>query len=323
MSITIVGSVGLDTVETPFGSRSELLGGAAVYASIAANLFTQTRIVGIVGKDFPEEHLAFLRAAGVDLEGLQVKEGLTFRWSGRYEYDLNVRHTLDTQLNLFSDFHPVLPEGYRGAPYLFLANIDPELQLEVLTQARPRLSMMDTMDYWIEGKRRELDRVISAVDIVLMNDFEMRQYCGHYSLVEGARKVLAMGPQAVIVKKGEHGAILVTAGGVFLAPAYPLGEVRDPTGAGDTFAGGFLGYLAESGDTDEGALRRAIVHGSVVASFVVEDFSLDRLKGLSKSEIAERYAEFQRLIHYEEACLSLECPLRPEELELTLSEPAR
>lgn len=324
MSITVVGSVGLDTVETPFGNVRQALGGAAVYFSVAAGMYCPVKLVGVVGDDFPDEHYDFLRDQGIDVEGLVRKPGSTFAWSGRYEYDLNVRHTLDTQLNVFADFRPQLPEAYCDSPYLFLANIDPELQLDVLRQARPKLTMMDSMNYWIEGKREALDEVIRSVDIVLLNDSEMREYSGHYSLVECARKVLSMGPKAVIVKKGEHGAVLVTEDEVFVAPAYPLAEVRDPTGAGDSFAGGFLGYLAHAGEASEGAIRRAIIHGSVVASFVVEDFSLDRFRGVTLEQIAGRYREFQGLVRFEEPCISSHsCPLRTEadvHLEALVSE---
>ena len=311
-AITVVGSVALDTVETPFGQTIESLGGAAVYFSIAANQYAEVKLVGVVGKDFPQEHINLLTKAGVDTEGLQVADGETFRWSGQYEYDLNVRHTLDTQLNVFADFHPKLPDHCKESPFLFLANIDPELQLEVLEQVDAKLTMMDSMDFWIESKRDALTAVIQRVDIVMLNDSEMRQYSGTYSLIEGARKVLDMGPTAIIVKKGEHGAILVTEDEVFSAPAFLFTEVKDPTGAGDSFAGGFMGFLAQhDGAIDGGALRRAVIHGAVVASFTIEEFGVDALHSMSLMDVQERYRTFQQLIHYEEQCLSSDlCPLR-------------
>lgn len=310
MEITVVGSIGLDGVETPFGEVNDVLGGAAVYFSSAASNYVRVNLVGVVGEDFPDEHLSYLKSLNVDLRGLEVAQGPTFRWSGKYEYDLNVRHTISTDLNVFADFHPKVPESYRKTPYVFLANIDPDLQLEVLNQIQnPKLVMMDTMDFWITGKRKSLESVMSSVNIVLMNDFELREYSGSYSLVEGARKILSLGPAAVVVKKGEHGAIMVTKDNCFMAPAYPLGDVKDPTGAGDSFAGGFFGYLVRSGDSSESNIRKAIVHGSIVASFVVEEFSLNRLKRLTKEEIDFRYLEFQNLVHFEHICQgAMECP---------------
>lgn len=310
MEITVVGSIGLDTIETPFGHIEDVLGGAAIYFSSAACNYVPVNLVGVVGDDFPDEHLTYLKSLNLSLDGLEVKKGLTFRWSGRYEYDLNVRHTLSTDLNVFTDFHPKVPDSYKKTPHVFLANIDPDLQMEVLDQIeKPKLVMMDTMDFWIFGKRDSLEKVMSAVDIVLMNDFELREYSGSYSLVEGARKILAIGPRAVVVKKGEHGAIMVTKDSCFIAPAYPLGEVKDPTGAGDSFAGGFFGYLASTGDSNEEDIRKAIIHGSIVASFTVEEFSLERLKRLTREEIDSRYREFQNLVHFDHICRgAMECP---------------
>lgn len=312
MSITVVGSVAFDTIETPFGTIDEALGGAATYFSAAATGYAPVKLVGVVGQDFPQEHIDLLHRLNVDTAGLQVAEGRTFRWSGQYEYDLNVRHTLDTQLNVFAEFHPELPSDYKTSPYLFLANIDPELQYEVLQQCDAELTMMDSMDFWITGKREALDKVIAAVDIVLLNDFEMRQWAETYSLVEGARKMLATGPRAIIVKKGEHGALLVTEDEVFVAPAYPYAEVKDPTGAGDSFAGGFMGFIAQNdGDISASGLRRAVIHGAVVASFTVEDFGMAGLIALTNEAVQERYRRFQELVHYEEICLASDlCPLR-------------
>ncbi|GIW05368.1 MAG: adenosine kinase [Dehalococcoidia bacterium] len=294
MSILVVGSVALDTVETPFGKETEVLGGSAVYFAAAASLFTDVKLVAVVGTDFPLGELDFLRDRGVDLRGLQVAEGRTFRWSGRYDYDLNVTHTLDTQLNVFADFHPVLPEGYADVSTLFLANIDPTLQYEVRSQVPgARLTMMDTMNFWIQGQRDELTRMIGAVDIVTMNESELRMFAGTSSLIAGARKVRELGPQAVVIKQGEYGAVMFDRHGYFTAPAYPLEEVRDPTGAGDSFAGGFLGYLDQCGEITPKTLRQAIILGSVVASFTVGEFSLRALRDLTPAKIRERYQEFR------------------------------
>lgn len=299
MNITVVGSVGLDTVETPFGKKEKMLGGAAVYFSAAASLYAQVNLVGIVGTDFPKEYIELIRRFGINTAGLAVREGKTFSWHGKYEYDMNVRHSIDTQLGLFSDFNPVLPQDYKDSPYLFLANIDPDIQLNVLNQSNAEFAMMDTMDYWINSKRKELDRVISKVNLVLMNDYEARQYTKEYSLVNAARQILSMGPEAVVVKKGEHGAMLVTNGDCFAAPAYPLCDVKDPTGAGDSFAGGFLGYLSSCENKNGYAIRNAIVHGSVIASYVVENFSLHSFKNLNPVKMKERYDQFIELVTFE------------------------
>jgi sugar/nucleoside kinase (ribokinase family) len=299
-TVLIVGSVAMDTVRTPLGSAECALGGAAVYSSVAASFFANVRLVGVVGGDFPEEHLEFLRSRRIDLQGLQVEAGETFRWEGYYDFDVNQAHTLATHLNVFQDFRPRLPESYRHTPYVFLANIDPDLQLEVLDQiVKPRLTFCDTMNFWIEGKRDRLLEVLRRVDVVFMNDAEARELCGTFSLVRAGRKLLEMGPRAVILKKGEHGAILFTPDSHFSAPSYPLEEVCDPTGAGDSFAGGFIGYLASQGDLSEAALRRAVVHGSVLASFNVEDFSLNRMRRLGAEEIQERYREFRRISFFD------------------------
>lgn len=299
MSITVVGSVGIDTVETPFGVKENILGGAAVYFAFAASLYAKVNFVGAVGDDFPKEHLELLKSReNICTDGLEIISGETFKWHGKYEYDMNIRHTLDLKLGLFSDFKPKIPELYKSAPYLFLANIDPALQLDVLSQVNATFKMMDTMDFWIANKRNELDEVISNVDLVLMNDFEMRQYSSTYSLTEGAKKILKMGPDAVIIKKGEHGALMVTNDSCFVAPAYPMCEVKDPTGAGDSFAGGFLGYIAQNGGLSTESIKKAIIHGSVVASYVVEDFSLDKLIEVGTSEIESRYNAFEELVRF-------------------------
>lgn len=308
MAILVVGTIGLDTVETPFGRVEEVLGGSASYFSLAASLYVPVQLVSIAGTDLSAEHLQLFRSRGIDLAGLSIVEGRTFRWAGRYSYDLNSRETLETQLNVLTQFHPQLPESYRSARYVFLANIDPELQLAVLEQVeRPALVLLDSMNFWIEGKRQALDEVIGRVDIVLMNDGEVRQYCHTHSIVRAAGEVLSVGmrrngkPWGLIVKKGENGAVLFTREGYFFAPAYPLENVKDPTGAGDSFAGGFLGYLARSapdGNFSLPMLKRAVIHGTVVASYTVEDFSVERLRTLTLADIEIRYEQVREYTHF-------------------------
>lgn len=294
-----VGSVALDSVRTPFGEVEDELGGAASYASVSASFFTKARMVAVVGEDFPEEHVAKLAARDVDLAGLGRLPGQTFRWSGYYEYDLNQAHTTATELNVFEGFRPDLPGAYRDSPYVFLANIHPELQLSVLNQVRrPKLVACDTMNYWIEQTPEKLLEVLARCDIALLNDAEARELCGVPNLLRAGRQILNYGPGAVVIKKGEHGCMMLSRDSYFAAPGYPLEEVRDPTGAGDTFAGGMLGYLARCGETDDAAIRRAIVCGSVMASFAVEDFSLDRLLRLTPEEIAERYHEISAITRF-------------------------
>ena len=305
MSILVVGSVALDSVQTPFGKVDDALGGSATYFAAAASMYERVSLVAVVGADFPQQHIDFLHSRNVDLAGLQRVEGKTFRWKGRYDYDLNRAQTLDTQLNVFASFHPRLPEHYRDAQYVFLANIDPELQSEVARQIKsPKLIALDTMNYWIDYKKDKLSEAMSLADIVLMNEAEAREYGNTFSLIRAARKILALGPRAVIVKKGEYGAALFADGAdmvsqYFFAPAYPLEKIADPTGAGDTFAGGVIGYLAKHNDTSMEALKRAIIHGSVAASFTVEAFSVDRLKSLTLDDIAQRYRDMQRVTHFE------------------------
>jgi sugar/nucleoside kinase (ribokinase family) len=296
--VLVVGSVALDTVETPFGRVREVLGGSATYFAYAASFFAPVRLVAAVGEDFPEVHRRLLKDRGIDIAGLQTTAGgRTFRWVGAYGYDLNEARTLDTQLNVFGSFRPRLSEDLRRVPYLFLANIDPELQLDVLRQmtTRPRLVALDTMNFWIQGKREALTRVLREVDVLTINDSEARQLAGEPNLVRAARAIATMGPRTVVVKRGEYGAIMIADGAFFVAPAYPLESVFDPTGAGDTFAGGFMGYLAAQDSLERSTLRRAVVYGSVMASFAVEDFSLDRLTRLEDGEIAGRCAAFHDL----------------------------
>lgn len=299
--VLIVGSMALDNVRTPAGQVRDALGGAADYSSIAASFFSAINLVGVVGDDFPLEHLEFLKSRGVDLAGVQiVPGGATFRWSGYYDFDLNVAHTLDTQLNVFADFKPNLPANYKGAEYVFLANIDPELQLEVLNQVTsPKLTACDTMNFWIDGKREALVEVLKRVDIAILNDAEARQLTGKLSVVSAAKSLQQMGPNTVIIKKGEHGALLFSGDEHFAAPSYPLEQIADPTGAGDSFAGGFIGYVASQGNADMATLRRGVAYGSVMASFNVEDFSLNRLRTLTPKQISERYEELKKIAFFE------------------------
>jgi sugar/nucleoside kinase (ribokinase family) len=291
LSVLVVGSVGYDTVTTPIASGKDLLGGSATYFSLSASRFTDVSLVAVVGKDFRQAHLKLLKDHKVDTSGLEIAEGKTFRWSGRYRHeDVNSRDTLDTQLNVFAGFKPKLRLEHRKKDYLFLANIDPALQMEVLGQMerRPRLVAMDTMNFWIEGKREALSKVIEAVDVVFMDE------------VKAARTIMASGPRTVVAKRGEHGVLLVTKESVFAAPAFPLDMVVDPTGAGDAFAGGFMAYLAATGDLSHGGFRRATVLGSVMGSFVVESLSADRLIGLDYTELENRFRAFTALTSFEQ-----------------------
>jgi len=298
--VLIVGSIALDTVETRFGRAAEVLGGAATYASIAAAFFAPVRVVGVVGQDFPQRYLGLLTSKGIDLEGVRIEPGRTFRWVGRYDHDLNVAHTIDTQLNVFEHFRPEIPDSYRTTPYLFLANIDPTLQVRVLDQvSKPALTASDTMNFWINGKRAQVIEVLRRSDASLLNDAEIRMLTGAENLVTAARQVLDLGPSCVVIKKGEHGAVMCTKTSYFAAPGYPLEVVKDPTGAGDTFAGGLIGYLAHVGEASDANLRKAIVYGSVLASFTVEGFSVQRLERLTHNEIAERYQHFREIASFE------------------------
>ncbi len=298
--LLVVGSVAIDSVETPFGREDQAVGGSALYFTAAASLFATVRLVAVVGEDFPEERVAFLAERDVDLSGLVRRPGRTFRWKGRYGFDLNEAHTLETHLNVFEDFAPNLDPAHRACPYVFLANIDPDLQQRVLDQVEsPRLVALDTMNFWIEGKRRSLLEAIERVDLVVLNEAEARMLAGEANLVRAAQRILTWGPRGVVVKRGEYGAIYFADGHVFAAPAYPLEQVFDPTGAGDTFAGGMMGYLANTGNLDPDNLRRAIVFGAAMASFNVEDFSFRRLERLTYPEVAERFRRFRALTHFE------------------------
>ena len=298
--VLVVGSLGLDTLKTPFGEARDILGGTTSYFSLAARIYTDVRVVAVVGNDFPQEYRDLLERGPVDLRGLQVMEGKTFRWSGQYRFDMNVAETLDTQLNVFADFHPDLPPDYRRTAYVFLANIHPSLQLEVLEQVEgPKLVVADSMNLWIDTTKDTLTDVLRRADIVLLNDGEVRQFAGTANLIAGGRAILDLGPRAIVIKKGEHGALLISReDGVFVAPAFPQEDVRDPTGAGDSFAGGFIGYLASRDDTSAAAIRRAIVHGCAVASFTVEDFGVRRLAEITSKEVLQRYSAFRSLTQF-------------------------
>jgi sugar/nucleoside kinase (ribokinase family) len=301
MALLVVGSVALDSLETPFGRREDVLGGSASYFSVCASFFGPTRMVAVVGEDFPEEHVRFFASRGVDLGGLVRRPGRTFRWKGKYEFDLNTAHTLDTQLNVFAEFRPELPAHYRDSEYVFLGNIDPDLQRAVLDQVRaPRFVACDTMNFWISSKRESLLQTLRRVDMLFVNDAEARQLAGEHNVVKAARRILGMGPRSVVVKRGEYGALFFSGDEVFAASAYPLQAVFDPTGAGDSFAGGFMGYVARCRREDHGTLRRAIVLGSVLASFTVEQFSLERLRNLVPEEIRARFAEAKQLAHFDD-----------------------
>jgi len=302
--VLVVGSVALDSVATPFESRDDILGGSASFFSVIGSLVANIRLVAVVGQDFPEEHVQMMASRGVDLEGLQRAQGLTFRWKGRYLPDMVGRETLDTQLNVFETFSPVLPASYQDTPYVFLANIDPCLQLKVLEQVKqPKLVATDTMNFWISGQLDALKAVLRKTDILMLNDEEARQLSGKHNLVHAAAAVREMGPQTMIIKRGDAGALLFDDQGIFWAPAFPLESIVDPTGAGDTFAGGFVSYLAAEDELSPANLRKAMIYGSATASFCVEDFSLDRLKVLERDEILARCKRFGDLVRFEDVTL--------------------
>ncbi|MCP3682465.1 MAG: sugar kinase [bacterium] len=295
VDVVIIGTMALDSVKTPFGDKKDILGGAATYASFAASFFSQPGIVAVVGDDFPEAHMNLLIDRKINLEGVK-KEGKTFRWSGSYEYDMNEAKTLRTELNALETFNPILPDEYKDAEFVFLANIDPSLQLKVLDQIKnPKLVAMDTMNFWIEHKKDDLLNVLKKVDVILLNDAEARQLFNTTNLVKAARAALKLGPKTVIIKKGEHGALMFTNEKHFNAPGYPLEDVKDPTGAGDSFAGAFIGYLAQTKDTSETNMRKAVIFGSVIASFNAEDFSLERMKKLTDKDIEKRFEEMKNI----------------------------
>lgn len=299
--LLVVGSVALDTVKTPFGEGTDILGGSATYFSTAASFFTSVALIAVVGEDFPQQHITFLKSRGIDLAGLERSPGATFRWKGEYTHQLNEAHTLDTQLNVFETFRPQIPDAYREPDILFLGNIHPELQLDVLQKVtRPSLVACDTMNFWINGQREALWKVLEKVDVLIINDGEARALGQDSNLVKVAKLVLSRGPKHLIIKRGEYGVLMFNENQVFGAPAFPLNGVRDPTGAGDTFAGGFLGYLAATSNRSPEVMKQAIIFGSVMASFTVESFSLDRLRILDYKEVKDRFREFRRLTQFED-----------------------
>lgn len=299
MSLVSVGTVAFDSIETPFGKADMVVGGAATYISLAASYFVKEQgIVSVVGDDFPEAELKYMQKRGINLDGLQIKEGeKSFYWAGKYHDNMNQRDTLVTELNVLADFKPKVPMHLRDAKYLMLGNLTPEIQLKVIKQMkkRPKLIAMDTMNFWMDIAMKALKRTIKQVDILMINDEEARQLSGEYSLVKAAKAIHKMGPKFLVIKKGEHGALLFSENKMFYAPALPLAEVFDPTGAGDTFAGGFMGYIAKSGSTSFETMKRAVIYGSTMASFCVEEFSIGKLKGLKASDINKRVKQFERL----------------------------
>lgn len=300
MSVLITGSVALDSVKTPIAEHHDLLGGSASYASVAASFFAPVNLVAIVGTDFPQKYIGLYRMHGINLDGLQVVEGETFRWSGEYEWDLNKRRTLSVCLNVFETFQPGLPDNYKNTPYVFLANISPQLQLHVLAQvAGPKFVVADTMDLWIETQCDALVELLHKIDCLVLNESEAHQFTKQTNLIKAGRLILKQGPKFVVIKKGEHGCLLFANDLFFSAPAYPLEDIRDPTGAGDCFAGAFTGYLARMDRIDHNTLRNAIIYGSVIASYCVEDFSLTRLQSLTQPEVKQRYDLFKVMSHFD------------------------
>ncbi len=303
MSLLVVGTVAFDAIETPFGKTDKIVGGAASYIALAASYFTHDiNLVSVVGDDFPQDFMNTLKGQGVNLDGLQIKQGeKSFFWSGRYHNDMNSRDTLDTQLNVLGTFDPIVPDSYKNCDFLMLGNLMPSVQQKVLSQlaARPKLIVLDTMNFWMDIAMPELMETLKGIDVLTINDSEARQLSGEYSLVKAAQKILAMGPKVLVIKKGEHGALLFNKDEVFFAPALPLEDVFDPTGAGDSFAGGFIGYLAKTKDISFENMKRAIIFGSAMASFTVEKFGTERLIGLSQEDVSNRVQEFIDLVQFD------------------------
>ena len=302
MSLLVVGTVAFDAIETPFGKTDKIIGGAATYISLAASYFTSDiNLVSVIGSDFPEESIDHLKSRGVNVDGLQIKEGeKSFFWSGKYHNDMNTRDTLATELNVLEHFDPVLPDSYKDADFVMLGNLTPAVQLRVIEQLKstPKLIVLDTMNFWMDIAMDDLKNVIGKIDLLTINDEEARQLSGEYSLVKAARKIIEMGPKYLVIKKGEHGALLFHGERLFYCPALPLEEVFDPTGAGDTFAGGFIGFLAASGDISFDNMKRAVIHGSAMASFCVGKFGTEALIGLNREDVNSRVKEFAELVHF-------------------------
>lgn len=306
MSLLVIGSLALDTIETPFGKAENTLGGSATFISTSASYFTnQVRLVGIVGYDFPEEEIEFLKSKKVDISGLEISQtGKTFHWHGKYDFDLNTRETLVTELNVFETFDPVISDKFRDSEYVCLGNLHPAIQMKVLKQiSNPKLIMCDTMNFWIEGAKEDLLKTLKLVNLLVINDSEARELSKEFNLVTAAKKIMELGPKFLIIKKGEHGALLFVNNTIFSAPAFPLEQVFDPTGAGDTFAGGLMGWLAKTNDLSEKNLKLAVIYGSAMASLSVEKFSLDGIRNLSNEKIMNRFNEFKKLTYFEEANL--------------------
>ena len=301
MSLTVVGSVAFDSLETPFGERAKILGGAATHFSLSAGFFTDVNAVGVVGNDFGDAEWDVFKRHNINTDDIEVvEEGKTFFWKGKYEYDMNTAHTLDTQLNVFEKFDPKLSDNSKNAEHLFLANIVPAIQRDVRAQSNASFAAMDTMNFWIDSMKEEVIETVKVVDCVIINDAEARQLADTPNVIKAAKAILDMGPTAVVIKRGEYGAALFTSNTYFAIPAYPLESVFDPTGAGDTFAGGFMGYLSSQNEVDEDAMRRAMIFGSVMASFNVEKFGTERVDALTHEEINRRFSDFKRFTHFEE-----------------------
>jgi len=302
LGLLVVGSLALDTIITPFDKVEDALGGSATYISLAASYFAgPVKLVAVIGSDFPEKYISLLEEHNVDLEGMKIEQGKTFRWGGKYQYDLNVRDTLFTELNVFESFNPIIPENFRKSKYVCLGNIDPVLQLKVLDQmSEPQFVVCDTMNFWIEGKRDDLLKLLEQVHVLIINDSEARLLANEPNLIKASRMIRDLGPQSLIIKKGEHGAMLFTDDTIFSAPAYPMETIYDPTGAGDTFAGGFIGYLFKSRDLSPNNLRCAVIYGSSMASFCVEEFSTKGIENLSFLQIQDRYREFLNISRIDE-----------------------
>ncbi|MCX7858337.1 MAG: PfkB family carbohydrate kinase [Deltaproteobacteria bacterium] len=300
VSLAVIGTIAFDSIKTPFGEERNIIGGSALHFASSASFFTDVGIVAPIGEDFDAKELDFLKERNVDLSGIKVLDGKTFRWAGKYGYDLNLAITLSTELNVLEDFEPHLPETYKYANFIFLANIDPDLQAKVIDQVKNRDAYvaLDTMNFWIENKREALLDVIRRVDMIVVNEAELREISMEYNLIKGAKKLISMGPKTIVIKRGEYGVFMVNPDEVFLCPAYPLEEVFDPTGAGDTFAGGLMGYLSNVGTVSYDALKQAVILGCVMASFNVEDFGPKRMKSLTHREIKERYSSFRKCIEF-------------------------